>query len=71
MDVRNQVIPTVADPSTTMKKIDLNQGVNTLANLGVIAGIVFLALEINQNSEMMRAQTRNEVANALTNCRWK
>jgi hypothetical protein len=30
------------------------------ANLGVIAGIVFLALEIQQNSEMLEAQVRAE-----------
>ncbi len=32
------------------------------ANLGVLAGIVLLAFELEQNREMMRAQTRNEVA---------
>jgi hypothetical protein len=31
-----------------MKKSDLNQAINTVANLGVIAGIVFLGLEIRQ-----------------------
>lgn len=45
-----------------MRKMDLGQTVNTLANLGVIAGIVFLALELIQNREMMRAQTRNDLA---------
>jgi len=32
-----------------MKKIDLGQTIQTLANLGVIAGIVFLAMELQQN----------------------
>ena len=32
-----------------MKKIDLSKTINTLANIGVVAGIVFLAIEINQN----------------------
>jgi len=45
-----------------MAKVDLGQTLNTLANVGVIAGIIFLALELNQNREMMRAQIRNELA---------
>ena len=47
-----------------MKKIDLGQSINTLANLGVIAGIVFLAFELRQNQVVGRAQTRNEIAAA-------
>ena len=31
-----------------------------LANLGVIAGIVFLAIELRQNSEELAAQTRSD-----------
>ena len=42
-----------------MKKIDLGQTLGILANLGVIAGIVFLAIEIRQNSELMVAATRD------------
>lgn len=49
-----------------MKKIDWNQAINTLASLGVILGIVFLAIETRQNSQMMRAQTRNEIAGAIS-----
>ena len=41
-----------------MKKIDLVQTTQVVANLGVIAGIVFLAIEIGQNSEVMESQTR-------------
>lgn len=33
-----------------MKKIDLGQAISILANIGVIAGIVFLAYEIRQNT---------------------
>ena len=33
-----------------MKKIDLSQSIVILANIGVIAGIVFLAVEIRQNT---------------------
>lgn len=34
-----------------MKKIDLGQGAQILANIGVIAGIVFLAVELRQNKK--------------------
>jgi len=40
-----------------MKKIDLGQSISILANLGVIAGIVFLAFELRQNNELLIAQT--------------
>jgi hypothetical protein len=40
-----------------MKKIDLGQAVTILANLGVIAGILFLATEIQQNNRLLRAQS--------------
>jgi len=36
---------------------------NIFANLAVVAGIVFLGLELRQSSQMMRAQTRHEMAN--------
>ena len=41
-----------------MKKIDLNQTISILANVGVIVGIVFLAFEINQNSKQLQAQAQ-------------
>ncbi|HEY5623428.1 MAG TPA: hypothetical protein VIV14_06675 [Gammaproteobacteria bacterium] len=41
-----------------MKKIEFGQSVSILANLGVIAGIVFLALELRQNNDLMEAATR-------------
>ena len=41
-----------------MKRIDLGQTVTILANLGVIAGIVFLGLELRQNNELLTAQGR-------------
>lgn len=41
-----------------MKKIDLGQTIAILANLGVIAGIVFLAVELRQNSDQLAAQSR-------------
>jgi len=41
-----------------MKKIDLGQAIGVLANLGVITGIVFLAYETHQNSELLELQVR-------------
>ena len=39
-----------------MKKIDLAQSITVLANLGVNAGIVFLALEVRQGNELLQAE---------------
>jgi hypothetical protein len=39
-----------------MKKLDLSQTIAVLANVGVIAGIVFLGLELRQNNKLLRAQ---------------
>ena len=41
-----------------MKKIDLGQAVSVLANVGVIAGIVFLAVELRQNNELLETEAR-------------
>ena len=41
-----------------MSKFDLGQATQVLANFGAIAGIIFLAIEINQNSKVMESQTR-------------
>lgn len=41
-----------------MKKIDLGQAIGILANLGVIAGILLLAYELQQNNALMEAQGR-------------
>jgi len=40
-----------------LKKIDLGQTITILANIGVIAGIIFLAFELRQNNELLVAQT--------------
>ena len=45
-----------------MKKIDPGQAITILANVGVLVGIVLLVFELNQNRDMMRAQTRNEIS---------
>lgn len=48
-----------------MKRFEFGQTLGILANAGVIAGIVFLAIELQQNNEMMRAQTRGELTREL------
>lgn len=51
-----------------MKKLDFVQFITILANVGVIAGIVFLSLEVRQNTAQMRAQaafTINQSVEAL------
>ena len=44
-----------------MKISTINDVISIIANIGVIASIVFLGLEIRQNSSMMQSQTRNEM----------
>lgn len=44
-----------------MKKVDLGQTINAVANVGVIAGNVFLAVELGQNSEQIELQTREQL----------
>ena len=41
-----------------MKRIDIGQLAQFLGNLGVIASVVFLALEINQNTTLLEAEAR-------------
>ncbi|MBL4572692.1 MAG: hypothetical protein JKY86_06425 [Gammaproteobacteria bacterium] len=40
---------------------NLNKWLALLGNFGVIAGIVFLGIEIQQNTNMMKAQTRDSL----------
>lgn len=50
-----------------MKRIDLGQTIGILANLGVLVGILLLVYELAQNREMIRSQTRQSIAELLTN----
>ena len=50
-----------------MKKIDLGQMVTILANLGVILGIVFLALELQQNTASIRGATYQSMSDTAVN----
>ncbi len=47
-----------------MKQIELGQALGIFANLGVIAGIIFLGVELQQNSELMRVQINQARADA-------
>jgi hypothetical protein len=44
-----------------MKKFDLGQTFQILANVGVIIGLVFLTLEIRQNTSALLAESRQSV----------
>ena len=44
-----------------MKKIELSHLIQIAANLGVIAGIAFLAVELNQNNRLLRAEAIGSV----------
>jgi len=48
-----------------MKKLDIGQAVSILANVGVIAGIIILAFELDQNSDLVAAQTRNTMSQSV------
>jgi hypothetical protein len=47
-----------------MQKIDLGRTIQTLANIGVLAGILLLVYELNQERDLTRAQTRSDTADA-------
>ncbi len=48
-----------------MKKIDLGQGLGILANLGVIAGILLLFLEIRQNNDLIAEEAQRARTESL------
>ena len=48
-----------------MKKMDIGQIVTVLANIGVIAGIVFLAIEVQQNQKSLDESNRINRAESL------
>lgn len=47
-----------ANEKSALSKPDLVQTTQLIANVGVIVGIVFLAIELQQNSDVMEAQAR-------------
>ena len=46
---------------------NINKWLMLASNIGVIAGIFFLAIEVQQNTKMMNAQTRDAMTERLTN----
>ena len=44
-----------------MKISAINEGVSLIANIGVIGSIIFLGLEMQQNTEVTQSQTRNSI----------
>jgi hypothetical protein len=47
-----------------LKKLDLGQSLGIIANAGVLIGILLLVYELNQNSDLMRAQIHQSRADA-------
>jgi hypothetical protein len=45
-----------------MMKIDFGRSINTLANVGVIVGIIFLAYELRQNTNVARSSAMQAIA---------
>ena len=45
-----------------MKNLALSQTITILANLGVIVGIVFLVIELQQNNELLQTQAGHVLA---------
>jgi len=48
-----------------MKRIDVGQAITILANVGVIAGIVFLAIELQQNNELLSDEAQRARAQSF------
>ena len=52
-----------------MKNLDVGQTITILANVGVIAGIILLAVEIDQNNQALGTQARLERESVLRDAR--
>ena len=53
-----------------MKKIDLNQMASVIGNIGIVAGLILVALELRQTTTNLRAATRvRNVGSALAGLR--
>lgn len=50
-----------------MKRIDLGQTIQVLANVGVIAGIVFLGFQLRQNTAIVRGTTYQSMSDIAVN----
>ncbi len=54
-----------------MDSAKLHDWLQIIGVFGVIAGIVFLAYELRQNHDMMKAQTRQALAQSAVNLLWR
>ena len=45
-----------------MEKISLDRWLSLVANFGVLIGIILLILELDQNRDMLKSQTKSELA---------
>ena len=61
---KGRLIVGVAEESL-MDSVRLNRWLTLGANLGVLIGIILLLVELDQNRDMMRAQTRHQLAMGL------
>ena len=59
--------PTVNDREPFMEPDKVNRWLTLGANIGVLIGIILLVVELSQNRDMIRAQTRNEISQQLSN----
>ena len=50
-----------------MESDKVNRWLTLGANIGVLIGIILLIVELDQNREMIRAQTRNDISQQLAN----
>jgi hypothetical protein len=59
--------PTVTDRESSMESDKVNRWLRLSANIGVLIGIALLVVELHQNREMIRAQTRNDISEQISN----
>jgi hypothetical protein len=50
-----------------MEPDKVNRWLTLGANVGVLVGIILLVIELDQNRDMIRAQTRNDISQQLSN----
>ena len=50
-----------------MESDKINRWLTLGANIGVLIGIILVVVELDQNREMVQAQTRNDISQQLTN----
>ena len=57
----------VTDQESSMESDKVNRWLTLGANIGVLIGIILLVVELDQNRESVRAQTRNDISQQLAN----